>query len=501
MIRFAQNPAFALLLVTALIIAGCSTPKRDTMAYRNQLERSKQSRINVKLPTSPNDPVTLEQCYALAIDRNETLALSGEDYALSLIAKDRVASTFLPSISIGASRTEQEKQPSATVPSTLQRSVSRGVDWSLLPSTSLGGNRTVNRSITPAITPATPPHIFEGGSWDGSWNIFNGFSDFYRMQISKLTIEQQQELLRATERSLLLDIAEAFYAVLLSEKAVEIIESTLQVQQESLREVEAREKAGVARKLDVYQTEAQNANFRGQLISAELNVYNARQLLSFLIDHPVQGAVADEMDVPEETRSLDELMQEAEETRHDLKAAAKAVQAAEKGIRVAYGGFFPSVSVSATNVFHQDPGSIATRWTNVLSLSQPIFRGGQTMNDIREAHSALRQTELSKNLLERGIRQEVAVNRANLIASTDRIEQLKIELRAAQEALRQAKAQYKVGLSINLDVIAAQAQVLETELQLQTEVFQRKLEYVTLRRSLGHFPLPPVELNIVGDQE
>lgn len=491
---FAHLVVGMLLAVITFVCAGCSTPKHDLKAYRDLLETTRKEHLDVELPTFSTEPLTLRQCYALALLRNERLALQGERYVQALIARDRAWSSFLPSLSVGGSYRRQQSQPGQTVqsPPVVTTQGQTTVNFSG-PPLMFSGSTTLTSTTTQTepVQQPPPPNEFKEGAWTGSWTLFNGFRNYFAVMANRLSAEQQRQALFDLERTVLLEVASAFHQVLLAEDAVRIIRSAIAVQDESLREARARVEVGVARKLDVYQSEAQGADFRVQLVNAELSVYTARQLLSLLVDFPVGGPLVDDMLVPETIPTLEELMREAAANRPDLVAAARAVESAEQSIRIAFGGFAPTVSLNALDTFYRRPGPLGVRWSYTVDVLQPLFRGGRTLQDVRDAYSAFRQAELARQLLERQVQHDVAVSRAELLATGERIKQLEIRLAAAEEALRQAKAQYRVGLATNLDVLTAQNEQLSAELQLQTERHRHRLQYLNVRRVVGHLPLPP----------
>src|SRR6266705_3426642 len=55
----------------------------------------------------------------------------------------------------------------------------------------------------------------------------------------------------------LLDVARTYYQVLRSERSVEVLKNSLNLQDARVRDFQARRRAGVVRPLDVAQTEAQ----------------------------------------------------------------------------------------------------------------------------------------------------------------------------------------------------------------------------------------------------
>src|SRR4030095_15055341 len=124
----------------------------------------------------------------------------------------------------------------------------------------------------------------------------------------------------------LLDVAQTYYQVLRSEQSVRVLENSVRVQDERVRDMRARNRVGVARPLDVAQTEAQAANTRASLVAARTNVRNGRTVLSFLIGADVRASsLDDDVPLPEQLPAVEASLAGAERNRQDLAATRAAV--------------------------------------------------------------------------------------------------------------------------------------------------------------------------------
>ncbi|CAN5619552.1 TolC family outer membrane protein [soil metagenome] len=435
-------------------MCGCAVNQaKEAATYRRVIEQGVHG-ANVK-PLQPGEALTLRRAMLLTNQNNENLNLSGEDYLQALIDKDRAFAGFLPTISLAPTYTLRD------------RGTSNG-------NTSSGGTSSNSRrSITDV--PVT-----------GQANLFNGFRDIASVRRSAATIDQRRELLLDLQQTLLLDSAQAFYAVLRAERSVDVLKSSLAVQDERLRDVRGKRQAGLARPLDVAQTEAQASATRVSLLQAARDVQNTRTALGFLIAQPViDHPLRDELSLARAAAPVERILADAMEHRRDLLAARAAVRSTRQEVEVAVGRYYPSISLNVSYFLSRQSTPTDSDWNALFSVNLPIFSAGLIEADVRTAWSRHRQARLDESLLSRQIENDVLRAYQNLISSDQQLGELQTQLAAAQQAQRQADESYRVGLATNLDRIQAQDQLLSTQLQLTSEEFNRKVFYLTLLRATG----------------
>jgi outer membrane protein len=393
--------------------------------------------------------LSLREALLLANENNENLALAGEDYLQALIDKDRAAAAFLPTISLAPTYFRQDKASSDV-----------GDDDS----------RT-DRFDVPVR---------------GQMNLFNGFRDVANLRQAGKTIDQRRHLLWDLQQSLLLSVAETYYAVLRAERNLQVLRNSIAVQEERLRDIRGRQQAGMARPLDVAQIEAQESATRVALLTAQRNAQNGRVTLAFLIGEPVESSpLLDEYPLDQSAEPLDALLESALRERHDLLAAAALSAAARQGVENAVGQYYPSVSLDVAYFLSRQSQPQDSDWNALLSANLPILSAGLIHADVRTAWSRYRQARLDESLIARRIEQDVRTAFENLASSDAQIAELRVQLRAAEDAFRQAEESYRVGLATNLDRIQSQDRLLAAQLQLASEEFNRKISYLALLRAAG----------------
>jgi len=194
------------LLACLLVAVGCAVDqKKEVETYRKVVD------IPTTAPATDftsGQPLTLRRALLLTNAANERLSIEGETYLQSIIDRRRAAAAFLPTVNLAPTYTFRD--------------------------TGSGSNDNANTSST------ARKEIFDVPV-EGTINVFNGFSDVARLKSTKLTIEQRRALLLDFQEQLLLDVARVYYQVLRAEESVRVLENSLQVQDERLRDVRGRQ--------------------------------------------------------------------------------------------------------------------------------------------------------------------------------------------------------------------------------------------------------------------
>lgn len=426
--------------ILVALAAGCAPDtSKEPQRYREILDTDTRAVSYVE-----GQPLSLVDALALANRTSESLALEGEAYLRSIYDKRRAVADLLPSAALAPTYRVREREG--------------------------GGGYDADLDI---------PIDAEFVVFDGNRNVNSYWRDVY-------LIERQRDRLLEAQEALLFDVAQVYYSIVRAEAQVRVLEGSLQVQGERLRDTQGRQKAGTARPLDVSQTAAQYAATRVGLIEAKRLVGDGRSLLAdFLALRVQESQLVDGLVTPAEPADLAEQVELARQHRSELAAAGRSIIAAERDVSVAIGAYYPRVSIDFSAFLYRESVPDARTWEGLLSLSFPIFSGGRIDVDVRTAWSFLREAQLIEAQTRRRISREVDQAIRNIAASKDRVSELTIQLRAATDAFNQADASYKAGLGTNLERITAQDAMLQSQLALATERIDQKLLWLDLLRSNG----------------
>lgn len=451
-----------LCLAVASLMAGCEVDQnREVAQYRAVLDIGPTSRPATPATTQPatrpaDQPLGLVEAMLMTNAVNEKLAGQGETYLQAIINRSRAVSAFLPTVTGQAAY-------------------------------GMAGEHFPNQNLATFDMDAL-----------GTINLFNGFRDVATLKIADLTIEQQKYLLLDVQASLLLNVVQSYFQVMQLEAQTTVLEKALAVQEEGVREVQGRLKAGLARTLDVAQSQAQTAATQVQLLNTRASARNARAGLAFLIGLPSADMPLKEESLREVPyKSREEAVQLGLSTRNDLIAAGKARQAARQGVEVAFGQYYPSVSVNLRYFLEKQSTPANENWDSLISLNVPLFSAGLIHADVRQAWSQYRQATLFESLLYRQITQDVNVAFWNYYTSVERIVELQKQVDAAKLGFTQSEQSYKAGLATNLERLTSQQQYLNSELELTSELYKRRVYAAELARAVGQLR-PLLEEAVTG---
>jgi len=530
--------------------SGCAIDeKKEVAQYRSILDAPDAKGVSY----TPGDSLPIQTAMLLANQNNEQLAINGETYIQALVGKDRATANFLPTLTLapfyeGAQRAGGTNGGTASsfatggvgalgggvnvpgngsgvVSGNTVTGVTSGTPGGTPPSaagstvtgTTVSGSTIAGSTVTPAVARPTrggsaapvaaraaSPTAVAGVTekkyvldtpLQGKINLFNGFRDthFYSFTISE--IQRNRALLLDLQMQVMLDTADAYYTVLSNERSVDVLRYNVGTQEENVRLIKGQEKVGIAKPADVAQAEAQLALTRSSLVTAESNVRNTRTLLAYLTAAPVSNApLTDQLVVPEQLPSNEQMVAIADANRQDIGAAVAQVESARQAVQIAVGEYYPSISLSVNYYLAKQTAPTNNQWNFVLDAVQPIFDAGLIRADVRTALSQLRQAKLNESLTRRQVEEQVLTAYENLAASRARLKELKVAVDAAEEALRVAKGLYQFGNGLFLDILVAQDQLLSAQLSLFSEVFNLRIFYLTLLREVGRLGPPPGDL-------
>ncbi len=289
------------------------------------------------------------------------------------------------------------------------------------------------------------------------------------------------------------EIARNYYALLALDNELAIIRQNIQLQQTAVDLINAQKAAGRATELAVKQFTAQllNTQSRESLIRQQVVHHeNQMNLLLGRFPQPIErGVPILQHSLPEEVNTG--LPSRMLVRRPDIAQAELRLQAARFDVGAARAAFFPSLTISSSAGFQSFrpekffimPGSIA--YSMFGGLSAPVIQRNQLKADYQRAGAV--ELELFYEY------QKVVINGfQETVTGLQRIENLQTastfkqqEVTMLQQAVSTSNDLYIAGLASYLEVIIAQKNVLEAELELAETRKEQFFSVVDLYRALG----------------
>lgn len=181
-------------------------------------------------------------------------------------------------------------------------------------------------------------------------------------------------------------------------------------------------------------------------------------------------------------------MAKAYENNPDLNAARAGLRATDEGVALAKSGYRPTVAAEAVTTSTNTNGFVSNSASLGVSITQTLFDGFQTRNNVRAAEAAvfagrenLRGTEI--DILLATVQAYANVNRDNQIVTYR-----KQNIAFLQEQLSAARARFDVGESTRTDVSLAEAELAGAKASLTAAVAQAKSSVAVYAQIVGSVP-------------
>jgi outer membrane protein TolC len=332
--------------------------------------------------------------------------------------------------------------------------------------------------ILPVRQPGDPAMLSSDiFTWDAvlSMPLFTGGRLVNRVKAAELLRDAALHRLARTREEMIFNVTSVFYAILAQERVIESLEFSKGAMEEHLRRVEAMIEARKAAGVDRMRTGVRLADIEQRLVH-ERNVLavesrtlaNLAGLANGLEGIELEGDldVSEPVDVPD----LETAMATAMNERGDYLAARSAMEAearnvdAARAVRLpsvslmgAYGGRLATGTTIGTGEEYGDVGRIG------VGIEMPLFEGGRIGAAIRESRADLEAARERLRSLELAVRLDIETALLDLGSSEERSRAISKAVDQARESLRIERQKYDLGRGAIVDVLDAQAALLEME--------------------------------------
>lgn len=301
------------------------------------------------------------------------------------------------------------------------------------------------------------------------------------------TLRSQRALSRASDYqleaegdNLVTRTSAAYFNVLVQLETLAAAEAAEAALQRQFDYASKRLEVGLAPITDVHEARAQFDSARANTIVARNAVEDAYQALAEITGQPVrnlQGLPADfEPQLPA-TGGVDAWVQSAIDNNPALTAKQFQVQSVEANVDTARAGHWPTLYLGGSYGDRNSDGTSTDNLTqeqsdfenesqsrNIgLTLRVPIFAGGATQSQVREALArrdvASAELEQQRRALERNTRNSYQ----NLVAGISEVEARRLALFSAQSAYDASQVGLEVGTRTVLDVLNNQNNLFDAQ--------------------------------------
>lgn len=306
-----------------------------------------------------------------------------------------------------------------------------------------------------AVTSATTSNL----QLTGSMVLYDfGRSDF-GVEIAKENVLSMRDALVGVEQRVLLGAVSAFVNVQRDISILGLRENNVRLISEQLRAANDRYEVGEITRTDVSIATARLASAKSLLAAAAGNLAISKEEYRAAVGR-YPGQLAALPRVPATSRSLTDARAVARQNHPDISQAQHSVRVADLNVGIAAAGIMPTLSGSAVLGIDQDGRDSASIG---LSLSGPIYQGGQLASVHRKAVAQRDATRAALHLASIGIEQNVGVAWARLGVSDAGLSASEEQIRAARVAFRGVSEEANLGARTTLDVLNAEQELLDAQ--------------------------------------
>ncbi|WP_324720833.1 TolC family protein [Salinimicrobium sp. HB62] len=269
-----------------------------------------------------------------------------------------------------------------------------------------------------------------------------------------------------------LETEKAYMQLQLAYKAVTVLEQALETAQANLRLAENNFKQGYLQRSDVLAVEVRVTEVNNQLQYARSNVQNASDYLMFLM-----GESMDVVLLPKDSLNVEMYAVNAPALpgdRADIKAMELATEARKKMYTASKMSFLPRLNAFGSYELYDDEifQGDANGYIAGVALTWDLFDGSKRFGKTQQSKAEFKQAQYE---LEQHIQQsQLELNRAirALQDAENKLELTQLALEQSKEALRIRNNRYEQGLEKTTDLLGAETQYSEKQLEYYQTVYE-----------------------------
>ena len=339
--------------------------------------------------------------------------------------------------------------------------------------------------------------------------IYQGGLVKFGIKAADARVKAGEEQLRGTESSVFSQVVAAYNDVLRDTAIVQLNRANVRNLEVNLRSTQDRFEVGDVTRTDVAQSEARLAQARADLRNAEANLIGSKERYIQQV-----GEAPDELAPPPPLPGLpvsaDEAVSVAVKENPDIAAALKHSEAAGLDVKSSHAARLPVIS-GFGNLTRNDnfggaivppgfPRQPSEQTSGVIGarLTLPLFQGGRPAAQIRQAQA--RQSAAMENQVatERSVVQQVRAAFASWKASLDVIKSAEAAIAANGLSLQGVRAENSVGNRTIIEVLNAEQELINAQVQLATARRNAYVAGFTLLAAMGQAEARDLDLGGVA---
>ena len=316
--------------------------------------------------------------------------------------------------------------------------------------------------------------------------LFNGFKLKNNIDASENLYKSQVYTASQTKEELAVYVVELFANLYKAQEMLKIFEENSKSANQRSKDFSAMVDNGLLARNDLLKAQLQESTIQISIETAIKNINIINYQLVTLLHLPEKTIIDIDIETVKKDMAASQLKTVTAQ-RNDIEALIFKQKASESGIKIAKGGYYPSLSLVG--------GYIALDLKNVISVTNAmnfgigfnydiasIFKNGK---EVELAKSKSLQTQQSLNILSDKVKEEIQEANENYTLS---IKQNKVYNQAVEQATenyRIVKDKYDNSLATTTELLEADNQQLQSKINFSLSQAEVALKYYQLQFASG----------------
>lgn len=294
------------------------------------------------------------------------------------------------------------------------------------------------------------------------------------VQLSKEAMELAVLKSEESKITLYTQVIKAYYGIMLAQESAKVIQQSYDNAKVNYEQIANRYSLGMVAEFDKIRADVAVKNLEPQLQDAQNAIRNAQNQLRILLSLPLEQPIA----CVGELKDLEGDMYRkyfnatALPTQNNqLKQLDAQIQMLRTQLSMAKSAFLPTVTLSG--VYRTSAMDDAFSWRNYiwspysmvqLTLSIPLFRGGDRINAVKKSQLSLQQAQLQRQQLQETVQVQAQQYQDNIKTAVKQYVTAKEAITQAEKGYEIAKKRYDLGSSTLVELNDANLVLAQTRL-------------------------------------
>jgi len=296
----------------------------------------------------------------------------------------------------------------------------------------------------------------------------------YGRQAARAKMEAFQLQTERTKEYLTLEVSKAYMQLQLTYKAVKVLEKANATSQTNLKMVENYFKNGMLQKTDLLNVQIRVNEITNQLQYAKSNVQNASDYLAFLLNEDMSGKTYKPAEALDHSIVIESMNTTISDSRKDIQAMQKSSEAYQKMFQSSKFGFLPRLNAFGSYELYDTTifGTSAKGYVVGAQLSWNVFDGFKTIGKTQKAKADYEKATVETEQYKKQSQLELNKTNRQLVDAENKVDLSQLAFEQSQEAFRIRQNRFTQGLEKTTDLLMAETQMAQKELEHLQAVFE-----------------------------